>query len=757
MSFIWFRNSCIPIFIVIPFLIGTLIIENSQSGLENLNIPMKEQFHMQGKILNIQKKTSVVPNNKNFIPNKKETFLIAEVKDNHFKYNVLIYGSSKGSFIYSLQGATISFNASRSKDIFPRNPGEFNYMLHLKSKGFAASLTTNINSVKIINSKKDPLSKINIFRQNLSEHIMKNCGHDTGALIISIISGDKSFLSPDITEDFKKSGIAHILSVSGLHIGILYIFMLKLFRNKKNKLFFSSITVTLFFYIVFCSFSPSVVRAGSMIFIHIAACIFKRPYDMLTAGSWVFTAMLFFNPFCLFNIGFQLSFLGVFSIAVIYPFLNHLIYGSFEKLNDSISKDFIDYMIFSVSLQIGLSPYIAYHFCYFSFLSLAVNPLAIAVISIMLPLSLCLIIFYFLFDFLFIKTLNIAEIIGEFLLDTVSFISNLSFSSVDICAPHSSTVILYYGIILIISSEYVRILFKRKNFSLISIFLCMVLALSFSITDITGEFRGNFDVLFADVGQGDCVIIKTPSGKTLLADGGGRYGENIASKTLKPLLLKNGIRKIDLALVSHIHEDHYGGVRDLTKIFPVEKVAFYEANIYREKKFLKEMNLQPENIIFLKAGDSIQIEKNLKIDFIYPFKKSSSEYQRLVNDKVDENILSLVSIISYEKHKIIITGDIGFEQEKEIINHKLLPKCDILKVCHHGSRYSSSPEFISALSPEIAIIQCGKNFYGHPSPDVIKRLKSSKIEVKRNDTCGAVSITDLSQTDFKFKTMIDLQ
>lgn len=739
---LYIRIPAIIILIILFFIIGLFRMSISEYNFSNDSVPSRSQFSFKCKISEIT--------------DKHNGCLMIEAEHDRKTYLIKAYGSDKHKDYSYLIGKSVYMRANKAKYIFPRNPGDFDYSLHLKSKGIYALLETDFETLKYKNSELKITDRICILRHHITSAILKSAPKEQAALITGLISGDKSYMSEKVYDSFRKNGLVHILSVSGLHIGILYAFLLKLFGGRKNKFFFISAAVILVIYSAFCSFSPSVVRAVIMIFIHIIASLLHRPYDMLSAGSFVFITMLLYRPFYLFNMGFQLSFLGIFSIAVSVPFFLHIFYGHIKKFEPSFSRILFTYFITNIAVQIGLAPYIAYNFCYFSFMSVILNPIAVAVIGILLPLSLSLTVLYPISYTAFRFCLDIATPISDILITLSEKASDIFHSDTDIPSPGLIFLLFYYCSVLIITSENMRMLFHRKSVRTAAAPIFIIFATAIITYNVSGDMRGKCDLMFIDVGQGDCVVIKTPENKTVIYDGGGKFKKNIASKILKPVLLKNGIRKIDLAIVSHMHEDHYGGIRDLTKIFKVEKVGFYEGNKYRENKLLKDMAVSKKDIIYLKSGDKINIENGISMEFIYPFKQPDSEYKRFAAEKIDENSISLVCIFNYNGIKIAITGDIGVKQEKEILDYRIIPKCDILKVCHHGSKYSSSPEFIKHISPKLAVIQCGKNLYGHPSADLIKRMKKLGINVKRNDKDGAIIIENLNDNNPEIHTMREL-
>lgn len=275
----------------------------------------------------------------------------------------------------------------------------------------------------------------------------------------------------------------------------------------------------------------------------------------------------------------------------------------------------------------------------------------------------------------------------------------------------------------------------------------VVLNISFA-----GEF-GKADVIFVDVGQGDCIHVKTDEGKNYLIDGGGSTGYDTGSEVLKPYLLKNGVKHIDAAFVTHLHEDHYGGIRSLASEGMIESIGVYEANRLIEERVQSETNTE---LFYLHGGQKIRLGRDVYLEVLAPAEKSEEEYSKIVSEEDDENAASLVFRLDYRGIRILITGDIDSASEEvltEMYGNRL--KSDILKVPHHGSRYSSSEDFIAAVSPDVAVFQVGRNNYGHPDAEILRRYINAGVSVYRNDRNGAVGLDIKRDGKTEVMTMLD--
>ncbi len=312
----------------------------------------------------------------------------------------------------------------------------------------------------------------------------------------------------------------------------------------------------------------------------------------------------------------------------------------------------------------------------------------------------------------------------------------------DVASPSVLLLSVYYIFVLYICSEAGQIALIRRSYKKIAAVFAAAVICGAGCSIYLSDGFEKTDMVFVDVGQGDCLHIKA-GGKNILIDGGGNFNYNVGKSTLKPYLLKNGVTKIDMAIATHLHTDHYQGLKELSQTYRIKKLGVYEANSVNENHLKKEF--RTDDIVYLAAGDVINIGRSAYIEVLSPAGGNDL-------DEEDENKNSLVLRVTVRGVSVLMTGDIDESGEKDLISGTDV-KSDILKVAHHGSRYSSCEKFIQAAAPEIAVIQVGKNTYGHPSEEVIKRLEEHKATVLRNDNMGAIGITVEKNFEMKITTM----
>ncbi|QIB69847.1 DNA internalization-related competence protein ComEC/Rec2 [Aminipila butyrica] len=664
-----------------------------------------------------------------------------------------LYGSCPD--YYQLQGQQIQAAGVIELPATQRNPKAFDYRLYLKTKEISTIMSLKPNNIQLSNQVRNPylhyIATVKyVFQQNLSGIFDR----ETSGLLIGMIFGDTGGIEEALYESFQKNGICHVLSVSGLHVGCLYMCINALFGGRRNLKVYGAVLAALCFYASLANFSPTVMRALLMIILHIFCKYMYCRYDMLTSAAVTMAGLLFFNPLSLLNLGFQLSYLAIFTLAVVTPAAERLWSRNLAGV---------------ISIQAGMVPISMYTFNYFSFSSFIANIPIIFLSGLLIPLGMVLLLFSMLASVLGAWKMpqqlldGLFQIVGlliDFftqlllLVNRLVFVDHISYRYV--LSPPLWIILLYYGLLFFLSSEACRILWQRKDYRPMGRLILLILAISLLWGNASKDGFEKVQMTFVDVGQGDCLLITTPKGRHVLVDSGGSSRYDVGKKLLLPYLLKNGVRDIDLAVITHFHTDHAGGLYSLARELPVKRLGLYEGNRAIAGQIQEQTGISRENFLYLSRGQRLQVEEGLEIQVLYPEEKTMEEYRQLAQDQKDENESCLVMKVTLQGVSVVMTGDIDEEGEKRILegNPGSLLKSDILKVAHHGSKYSSSTAFLDQVQPRLAVIQVGKNNYGHPAPQTLERLEEINCQVYRNDQQGAVGIEIGKGGKLKIHTMI---
>ena len=603
------------------------------------------------------------------------------------------------------------------------NPGTFDYRRYLKSIGIRCIITAeNIENVKKAGGIAALLKSAKCRTADIFESAL---GADS-AVVMGLLFGETSGIDEDIIETFRRGGTAHVLAVSGLHLGLLYSFLCRFKRKKRSIPADIAIVLALSAYTALAGFTASVVRACLMIFIHIAGNHLNRRYDLISSTCVSMIIILAVNPMQIYSAGFQMSFLAVITLGIMIPLIQKKIKGILLPM---------------IAVQTGMVPYTMYVFNYVSLTSVISNIPVYFIAAAMIPAGILVIAFCWL-PVIAKPAAMITGLFVKLLLWCNDFTYMGGVFTFDVASPSVIFLAVYYIFIFYMCSEAGQIALIRRNYKKIAaVFAAAVICGAGCSVYLSDGFEKT-DMVFVDVGQGDCLHIKA-GGKNLLIDGGGSFNYNVGKSTLKPYLLKNGVTKIDMAIATHLHTDHYQGLKELSQTYRIKKLGVYEANSVNENHLKKEF--KTDEILYLAAGDVINMGRNVSVEVLSPDRGNPL-------DEKDENKNSLVLRVNVKGSSVLMTGDIDEKGEKTLIADTDI-KADILKIAHHGSRYSSCEKFIAVAAPKIAVIQVGKNTYGHPSEEVIKRLEEHKITVLRNDEQGAVGIRVNKAGDFGIVTM----
>ena len=603
------------------------------------------------------------------------------------------------------------------------NPGTFDYRRYLKSIGIRCIITAeNIENVK----KAGGIAALLKSAKCRTADIFESALGDDSAVVMGLLFGETSGIDEDIIEAFRRGGTAHVLAVSGLHLGLLYSFLCRFKRKKRSIPADIAIVLALSAYTALAGFTASVVRACLMIFIHIAGNHLNRRCDLISSTCVSMIIILAVNPMQIYSAGFQMSFLAVITLGIMIPLIQKKIKGILLPM---------------IAVQTGMVPYTMYVFNYVSLTSVISNIPVYFIAAAMIPAGISVIAFCWL-PVIAKPAAMITGLFVKLLLWCNDFTYMGGVFTFDVASPSVIFLAVYYIFIFYMCSEAGQIALIRRNYKKIAaVFAAAVICGAGCSVYLSDGFEKT-DMVFVDVGQGDCLHIKA-GGKNLLIDGGGSFNYNVGKSTLKPYLLKNGVTKIDMAIATHLHTDHYQGLKELSQTYRIKKLGVYEANSVNENHLKKEF--KTDEILYLAAGDVINMGRNVSVEVLSPDRGNPL-------DEKDENKNSLVLRVNVKGSSVLMTGDIDEKGEKTLIADTDI-KADILKIAHHGSRYSSCEKFIAVAAPKIAVIQVGKNTYGHPSEEVIKRLEEHKITVLRNDEQGAVGIRVNKAGDFGIVTM----
>lgn len=574
---------------------------------------------------------------------------IVRMKEGLYKNKKFILNTNKKKLLQ--YGDLIKINGEYIIPSESRNFKGFNYREYLKIKKIYGTIK-NSGEIKVIQSGhiNQIFIKSNKIRNLIIEKVEKLLPEETGALLIGVLLGNKQGISEEIIENFKTSNLSHMLAVSGAHtsyiiLGIGYIL------SKLPKKYAGIITIlVLEIFLFITNFTPSVIRACIMAGLAIGAKLLYKKSDTINNIAISAIIILMANPFSILDIGFQLSYLGTLGIVIFNKDIEKIL--SKIKLKNKIMQ----LLIVTFSAQILIMPIMAYRFNTVSLTFFISNLCAGPILGVIIILGF-ITIFVSLISFELAKLLSIVlNVFLELLILIAKFVSNIPVSSIIIKTPYLISIILTYVLILI--SHYLFSIYNFKNHlykiqieiakritskKLIKI-IVEVLTLVILINTIIGIFTPkNMKLYFIDVGQGDSCLIVTPSNKRILIDGGEGKTDILLS-----YLLDRRIKTIEYIIISHFDSDHCNGLIKVIEKLKVKNIIISE-QAYLSQEYINIANIinkRKIELIKVKQGDKLRIDKDINIDILYPTEKL--EYTDLNNN-------SIVAKISYNKFSVMFT------------------------------------------------------------------------------------------------------
>ena len=626
----------------------------------------------------------------------------------------------------------------------PGNPSQFDYGAYLRNYGAHTILYSTPDNITQINKTPSGWRK---FVQNLNEirtDIIKTHGEYLKSpnleLLGGIVFGDDAIAPPDyIKTSFINSGLLHILAASGMNVAFIYgfWFIIAGWCRIPFKIRITGGIPLIIIYALMTGLGASVVRAAIMIIFVLAGKLIDRDTHSIALLSFVAFLMLLYNPSYLNNVSFQLSFIVTFGILICSPLI--IKFGNDEE-HLSYKDKFLNFIAGSVAIpfiaQIWVIPIQIFYFNTISLYSLFANIIAVPflavvsfggfVSSILASVPILGNFICKLFDFILNPFLTIIIKVSD-------FFSSLPHSLLITSHPSIYQILIYYIILLFIVYLVRNRMFTRKALTILCVIILIFGLSFFKLPD------KNLEVIFFDVQNADCILLKTPANKYFMIDTGksGYKGSKSQAEFIVTKYLKDhGIKKLNTIIVTHFDNDHAGGAVDLIKYGNPDRIYLNSdrQKTWTAKKIFKTLkNHTGTQICYAKNNELIYEEPELKI----------TNYFAGFNPDEEANENSIITLVEYYGTKLLFTGDAGISAFNHI---REIPDIDILKVPHHGAEGVLNKNIMDKLTPSFAVISVGKNLYGHPAVSTINLLKD--IPYARTDLNNSIKIT-VTPTGYK--------
>lgn len=636
--------------------------------------------------------------------------------------------------IYKANGLQIGDNikvyGKLYKPFYAKNVGQFDYAAYLKNKNIFTTLyTSKYEILGVDESAFYQISrKFNQFRKKIMLAHNQHLGEVKSKLLGGVIFGYRAVNIPkEVKQNFINSGLLHLLSASGLHVGLIlgiWYFIARVFRFPFAVSIVSSGVVVLL-YSCLTGFPPSIMRAMLMAEFILLGNLVDRKADNIALLLLVCSIMLLFNPMYVLDIGFQLSFIVTFGILFCLPTLLE----KFDALPDYLAGAILVPCI----AQVWAIPLLIYHFNTMPLYSVIANIIIIpfmAVISFLGFLSSVFALIPFMDWGCFILD-KVLQPFLDFMMWVSSYFSSLPVSLVYVAKPILISVFLFYLFIMFF------VYFLKQEISCKKLFAGAFLSIAVLILlNLDYDFSRKIDMTFFSVGNADSIFVQLPNKKNFIVDTGrigfGKY--NSGFSVINQYFKNKGIYKLNSMVLTHPDSDHIGGALDVMKftnpnsVYTVDKKCTTnvcnDLNAYISKNNFKH--------IYPKTKDRLYLDKDVFVEFIVPDGKNEKTF----NDD------SIITYIKYKDFSALLMGDNESDVFDLIKNHIRGP-IDLLKVGHHGSYRSLNKNMLNYLQPKVAIFCVGKNGFGHPNKRILELLKKHGVKIFRTDKDNMLKVTSL--------------
>ena len=652
------------------------------------------------------------------------------------------------------KGDRIRFLAKFKEPRVFKNPGSFNYPLYLLTQGidYTGSLVGPKWMIKIGEESQNFLVRAILkTRNSIDRAISSACEGDTAGILRAITIGKRDKISQGTRDAFAHTGVAHLLAISGLHVGyaaLIIFFVIRLLCGLVPRLSLIwpvqriAAVASLPFvwlYVAVAGFPISAVRAGVMLTVFLVSLFFLWRRDLLSALATAVFAILIVSPASLFSTSFQLSAVSVFAIISLTPVIIDKFKGKAHRLLSVVAV--------TIAATLGSAPLVAYYFHFISAVGFFANIIAVPFAGVILmPLAIAASVLTVIYAPAGIYLWKPAAVAASLLVRFVSFLDQHTSAIVFSWAPSITEVLFAYaGIAAVVFWN--RLPYKR----LVAGTLAAFLVLDVGYWHMGPVMRGSLEVTFFDVGHGDSILVRFPNNHVTLIDGGGIKGSDfdVGRNILSPALLRMGIRRVDDLILTHPHHDHYKGLAAIAE------------------------NFKPR-ILYTNGGDAPQEEAEDWEEFLSRIKAARVRIETVSNLTLEEggasltvfapevrdisildpNDASLVIRLTYKNRSILLTGDLMDIGERTLIENRTDLASDVLKVAHHGSETSTSIKFLETIKPQIAVISVGlHNQYGLPDQIVMGRLQQIGARVYRTDLDGAITVR-IGSKSFDVETFV---
>ena len=633
-------------------------------------------------------------------------------------------------YVYSLgTGLEIGdeIRIGSAKLTYPRgynNPGGFDFAAYLKKDGIYLCASADADDITVTADHATLKRALFRLREKLSQTADRAFG-DASDIMKAILLGDRSGIDDGLYESFSRTGISHLIALSGLHVSAIALMLEWLFKKLRmpRTVRYTVTVLLLALYAVMTGSGHGTLRAVIMYALLCITTLAGYLSDTLTRLSQAFLIQLAYNPLLISDNGFVLSYASVaailsfgFGISKRRKGIGRLLSAAAESGKASFSVQILTY-----PLLMGMYSSVP-------LLSVPVNMLCVPLAMLALFAGFVILCIGCVYAPLAMILSAPVRAIWKVIVSVSGFVGDLRFSTLS-TGPWPWMLIVLFALAAAFGSAYLS---QSKNRHIAGTTFA---ALIIFVTLLPAQPIDHLRITFLDVGSADGAVINA-QGHSYAVDCGGDNG-------VEADYLINQRSALAGVFLTHPDIDHYGGVYDVLKRYP--RTRIYLPVCWDDMAVPDELTeaLSGKTVTYLCAGDTVELSKDATADVLWPPEGFAPK---------SDNDGSLVLLIRYAGRSVLMAGDIT-----DSFDALCATRADILRVAHHGSKYATSQAFLDIVRPETAIISVGSNAHGHPTEEVLNRLNGIGATVYRTDECGAVFADIYANGEYYIDTYLDTE
>jgi len=635
-----------------------------------------------------------------------------------------------------------------------RNPGGFDYRAFLAARGLHGTVSVyRPHQLLSVEACGDPglHGRVVIpLRQALRRSLRRHLSGAPAGLLEAMLLGEKHRIPDEVAASFRGTGLAHALVISGLHVGLVTVFFFTAFRLARlpDPAACLATAAVLVFYAFLTELQAPVVRASIMGGIVLIGRFLQRRADVYNSLGVAALIILSCWPASLTSLSFQLSFSATLAIVGLHGPLIALLPQAWRREDQWLGKWLISPLCVCVAAQVGTGPLIAHHFQQFAPISLVANLVVVPLLGLVVSVGILGTITGALVPVVGLPFQACAYLAVRALIAVVDGLARVPFASVQTPSPGVPALLACgLGAFLLARAPAARWARKGLVFLLLICLNAAVWAAHFD--------RHALEVVFLDVGQGDAAFLRFPGGRTMLVDGGNRsFYYDYGARVVVPFLKRRNVRRLDVVVATHPHNDHIGGLVAVLEELEVDHFvdSGQELDTWAATRLRELIAARGVRYHRVAAGDSLAGLGGVGALVLHP----TPEYVTPAGESPHGlNNGSVVLRLTHGEVSLLLTGDVEKEVDGALAAWGQRARARVLKVAHHGSSTSSEPVFVEAVDPQVAVVSVGeRNKFSHPSDKVMARYLDRGARLLRTDRRGAV-VLRIDGRNLTVRTMVE--